>query len=263
VFQYGLEKGESVTRLTLLLAALVAMALPAVAQAPPAPRHVSQAPPAEQVPAGEAAVYEKMAREFLANFIAGRFDAAEKDFSGSLKSVATVPTLKKMKEQLESQGGAFRYISAIRQTEEDSFPVVELMAEYEKSAVAVRVVFDEDWVGAVFFNPLVAERIDPKLEEVARDLLAGLVEGRFEAAEKFFDPGMRGQLPPQKLAELARSVNETFGRFLSVTSVRQKTGPALRTIDLVAAYEKSPVRVSVIFDARGGVSGLTIAPAAR
>lgn len=216
-----------------------------------------------QLSVAEAAANEKMAREFFANFIAGRFEAAEKDFNHSLKSVVTVQMMKSMKEQIESQGGAFRSISAVRQLEEDSYPLVELTAEYEKSAVAVRVVFDEDWVGAIFFNPLIAERIDPKLERTARDLLASLVDGRFENVNKFFDESMRVQLPPQKLAELTRSVNETFGRFLSVTSVRQKTEPALRTIDLVAAYEKSPVKVSVVFDAEGGVAGLTIAPAAR
>ena len=234
-----------------------------MAQAPPTPRHVSQAPPVNQLPADPAAAHEKMARELLANFIAGRFDAVRKDFNGSLKSVATIDIMRSMKEQLESRGGAFRYISAVRNLQDDTSPIVELVAEYEKSAVAVRVVFDEQKVGAVFFNPLVAELIDPKLEQVARDLLTGLVHGHFEGMGKLFDQSMRVELPPQKLAELARNVKATFGRFLSVASVRQETKPAMRIIDLVAAYEKTLVRVSVVFDARGDVSGLTIAPAAK
>jgi plasmid stabilization system protein ParE len=241
VVQYDRGKGKTVKRLTLVFAAFVAIALPAAAQTP----------------------YEKTARVFFTNFAAGRFDAAAKDFNDKLRAAAPVATLKSMREQIESQAGAFQYISDTREMEQDKFRVFELIAEYEKSAVSVRVVFAENRIGAVLFNPLVAERIDPTLERVARELLASLTAGRFEAVGKVFDQNMREQLPPRKLAELARNVTETFGRFLTVTRVRQKTEPTRRSIELIAAYEKSPVKVSVVFDSQGGVNGLNIAPAAR
>lgn len=226
----------------LLFAALIAFALPAGAQSP----------------------YETTARELLANFTAGRFDAATKDFNDSMRATAPAGILKAMSEQLESQVGAFRSITELHELREGGSLVIELMAAYEKSVVSVRVVFDRSYrVGAVFFNPVVAHPVDPALERMARELLGNVTAGRFEAAAEHFGENMRKELPPPKLEELARNLTRTFGRFRSVREVRQKTEPPHRIIELMAVYDKSPVSVSVVYDSKDFVTGVHITPVAK
>ncbi len=205
--------------------------------------------------------YEKAARELLANFTAGRFDAVTKNFNASMMATAPAGTLKAVREQLEAKVGTFRSITEVNQLKQDGFVVIEMIAAYQKGPVSVRVVFDSsNRIGAVYFSPIVVEPVEPALEQVARELFANVVAGRFDEAGKHFDENMRAELPPQKVAELARNLTRTFGRFRSITEVRQKTEPSQRIIELMAAYEKSPVKVSVVFDGKGMVAGVLIAP---
>jgi hypothetical protein len=204
---------------------------------------------------------ETTAGELLANFTAGRFEAASKDFNDTMRATVPPSTLVDLKHQFDAQLGAFGSVTEVRQRREDGFRVVELISRCEKSLLLVRVVFDaSDRVGAVFFDPIIPPPVDPVLQAVALELLADITASRFDVAGKHFDAALRAQLPPSALAKLNKQMAEEFGAFRSVTEVRQRTEQGLRIIDLNTAYDDSPDAVGVEFDAEGRVAGEHIRP---
>ena len=204
---------------------------------------------------------ESIARELLANFNAGRFDAASKDFNETMRATVTPSVLADLKQQSDMNLGGFQSITDVRQRREGGFHLVELVCRYEKSSASLRVVFDAaNHVGAVALDPIV---VDPILETAARELLKNFVAGDFEAAAKQFDPKMRAQLPPLRLARLQAQVTSKYGAFRSVIAVHQLTDQTYRGIDLTTAYERLPVSFRVIFDSAGQVAGIKIAPVSQ
>jgi hypothetical protein len=206
--------------------------------------------------------YELMARELLENFAAGRFELAAKDFDESLRTAVPLSMLREMKAEIDAKLGAYRFVSEAKQRKEGGLPVIELISTFEKGPASVRVLFDyEGRVGTVLINPIV--KADPKLEAAARDLFTNFNAGRFDLAAVRFDPTMRAQLPPARLAELHTQVADVFGAFRTVTDVQQKSDRDHEAIELITAYEKALVAVRVVFDRAGRVSGLNIAPAPK
>jgi hypothetical protein len=207
---------------------------------------------------------ESRAREFVASFTAGKFDAASKDFNASMRAVVTPSALAAMKEHSEIVLGSFRAITAVRQRHEGDFRVVEIECSYEKSPASFRVAFDaEDLVGALFLDPIRTEPVDPLLEAAARALLKDFVAGDFEAMRKQFDTKLRYQLHPLKLATLRTQVATSYGKFRSVKEVHQITDAPYRNIDLIAEYDRSSVLFRVAFDSAARVTGVRLAPVER
>jgi uncharacterized protein DUF3887 len=240
--------------MALLFAA--SLAIPLFAQSP----HQAESPRRAEPPQQAESPSRKIAREFAVNFTAGHFDAARKDFNKALTGVVSVAIMKSAGEQITARMGAFRSITSLRETKVDRFPSVAVVMEHEKGPVSVSVVFDSDGrVGSVVFDPL-PEAVDPALERSARELLANLTSGRFDLVSAQFSDNMHRQLPPQELTELVRKMAITFGKFQSITEVRQRTESGNRVIELIAAYEKRPVKVSVVFDLDSKVAGIAIAP---
>jgi hypothetical protein len=129
--------------------------------------------------------------------------------------------------------------------------------------VSVVVVFDQlDRIASIHATPLAAPPAEPALESAARALLANFVAAHYDDVNKAFDDTMRRQLPPSALVSLAASVDETFGTYQSVTSVKQSAHPPYRIIEMTLAYTKRPVSFRVAFDLQNRVSALQIAPAA-
>lgn len=204
---------------------------------------------------------EQTARELLANFTAGRFEAACRDFNDELRPMVTAAVLANVKEQCDRQVGAFQSVSEVHQGSEDGFRMVELIAKFDKSPVSVRVVFDNyDRVRAVYFNPIVPPLADPALEAVARELLANIVAGHFDEAGRHFDDTMRSQLSPAGLAGLSKNIANAFGTFRSVTEVHQRFEKPFRIIDLIVACDKTPLAFRVAFDVRDRIAAVHISP---
>jgi len=204
-----------------------------------------------------------IARDLLANFNAGRFDAASRHFNETMRATATPSILSELKRQSDAELGGFRSITDVRQRREGGFRLVELVCQYEKSSASFRVVFDIDnHVGAIFLDPIVIAPVDPVLQATARELLKNFVAGDFEATAKQFDPKLRAQLTPPRLTRLQAQVTSAYGTFRSVTAVRQMTEHDYRTIELTTAYDRLPVSFLVVFDNAGRVTGVRIGPAA-
>jgi hypothetical protein len=102
---------------------------------------------------------------------------------------------------------------------------------------------------------------DAKLEKTARDLLSNFVAGHYDDAAKDFDTKMMAGLPPAKLAEVARKLDEQIGAFKTVKEAKFETVQGFRVVTLVSEYEKAVVNVQVAFDPDGKVAGLYFHPA--
>jgi hypothetical protein len=225
---------------SLLLGLLLAAA------APPIPMQVS---------------VEKTARELVANFNASRFQAATKDFNEDMLATATPAVLAEQKRLLEEAAGPFRAVTSARQVRQDGFRVVELTCRYEKVPVLFHITFDAyDRIGAVRMSPIVAPTMDPALEAAARAFVASFTAGRFEEAAKPFDAPLRAQLTVPKLTELGKTITSRYGNFRSVTEARPSLDGSYRVVSLTTAYDRSPVEVRVVFNAEGGIAGLSIGP---
>jgi hypothetical protein len=202
-----------------------------------------------------------IAGELLADFNAGRFDAASKFFSESMRAAVTPAYLAEVKRESDAHFGNFLYIRKVLQRIEGGLPVVELVCKYRKATVSFRVVFDlENHVGSVSLGPAGIAPVDAVLEAGAREFLKNLFAGNFEVAGKQFDPKMREHLPPAALARLQAQITSQHGAFRIVTAVNQMTDQDNRTIDLTAAFERTAVSIRVTFDSGGQLSGLKITP---
>lgn len=203
---------------------------------------------------------EPIAREMLDNFVAGRFEAATKDFTESMRKTVTPDVLASIKQQMESEVGAYKSVAQIQEHRDGTSRVLDFKLTCEKGPLAMRVVFDDaSRIAAVFFDPLVVKP-DPILETHARELFAAFMSGQFEIASRNFDAAMRTQLPPAKFAQLHKQTFEAFGSFKAITKVEQRNETRARIIDLTTSWDKATVLVSVTFDRQSRVNGLRIGP---
>lgn len=204
---------------------------------------------------------ESIARMFLTNFAAGRFDDATRDFNDDLRPVVTKAMLADLKKQFDQQAGVFLSVSEVHQKTQQGMRALELIARFSKSPVSVVVLFDPfDRIASIYANPIGPPPVEPALESAARALLTNFVAARYDEVGKAFDDIMRKQLPPPALANLATSVADTFGDYKSVTAIKQSANPPYRVIEMTLAYTKQPVSFRVAFDLKDRISALQIAP---
>ncbi len=97
---------------------------------------------------------EAMARDLLTHFTAGRFIDATKNFDTTMMSSLGPTKLAEFARQMTGQAGAFKSVGAAQMTTVEGYRVVVLPAEYERTRVNVRVVFDGNGkVAGLFFVP--------------------------------------------------------------------------------------------------------------
>jgi hypothetical protein len=97
-------------------------------------------------------------------------------------------------------------------------------------------------------------------EQSARAMFANFTAGQFEAAAVDFNDALRPQITPAYLAQVKGELDRSVGQFQSITQVHKLTIDGLRSIELVAKFEKSPVSVRVVFDIRDRISAVYINP---
>lgn len=202
---------------------------------------------------------EAMARELLANFTVGRFEAASRDFDSTMRAVAPPKQLAGIKQELDDKYGKFRGVTEARLTSEHGLKTVDLITQYDKGSVDVHVEFDAfNMIRTVTFNPII--EVDPELEKTARDLFDNFNAGRYDQVGKDFDGAMQNQLPPPVLANLARQLSEAYGAFHAVAEVHQHSEKQFRVIELTANYDNGPAIVRIVFAINGRVTGMKITP---
>jgi hypothetical protein len=86
---------------------------------------------------------EAIAREVLANFTAGHFDAAVKPFNADMAAQLTPAGMVALSDNVARVFGTFRSVTEVHQREDKSYKVIDLVLSYTNGPVAFRVAFDE------------------------------------------------------------------------------------------------------------------------
>ena len=117
--------------------------------------------PAAQISTGSStsaadrdAALDAMARDLLADFVAGRFEAAAKNFNAKMMEVLPPAKLREVAAQLDAQLGKYKSTRETRHADESGYRTVILVSDFENAVVDVRVVFDTaNKVAGLFFKP--------------------------------------------------------------------------------------------------------------
>ena len=202
---------------------------------------------------------QSVARRFVINFSGNRLEAAASDFNEQMRATVTPDVLANFKQQFDRDLGRFMSITAVRESSDGDFPVVELTARFEKAPALVQVIFDANGrIGALHFDRVPTN--NPELERTARVVLDAFNRRRFEEIGKYLDEKMKAQLPPSALDSLYTDVTAVYGAFKSVTEARFTTQGDLRIVDIFAEYEKAPMLFEVVFNGSGRVAGWSFRP---
>lgn len=84
---------------------------------------------------------ERAARELLDNFNAGRYEAVAATFDGNMRAQLPPQRMPMFAKQLADAFGAFKTVTGVRQNSGKDFFGIDLMADYERAPVLVRIVF--------------------------------------------------------------------------------------------------------------------------
>jgi excinuclease UvrABC nuclease subunit len=104
--------------------------------------------------AAEPPALEKSARTLLADFTAGHYEAAAKNFDEKMMAALPPAKLAEVARQLEPQLGAFKSVREAKQMKAQGYDLVVLVSDYEKALVNVQVAFDADGkVAGLYFRP--------------------------------------------------------------------------------------------------------------
>jgi hypothetical protein len=204
---------------------------------------------------------EATSRAVVVNLVAGNFDEVTKSFDDDFRRVATPQLLAGIRADINSQMGAFRAITSVRELLENGQSVVEVTCAFEKNVAIFRVLFDaRGEVASVFVNPSRTLTVDPAFNAAAQELFRNFDSGQYELLARRFDAGMRQQLTRSKFEQVRTSVYQQFGSLRSITSVNQEIDGEYRIVTAVAQYDTVPVEMRVTFSRDGEISGLRIGP---
>jgi hypothetical protein len=202
---------------------------------------------------------QTMARRFLINFAANRLDAAVRDFNEQMKATVTSEVLTNFKQQFDRDLGPFLSITAVQESSDGTFPVVELTGHFEKGSALVQVTFDANGkIGALHFDRVPDHNAD--LERIAREVFAAFNNRRFDDIGKHFDTKMSVQLPPAGLESLYRDVTGVYGKLKSVGEAQYAMQGDLHVVKLSAEYEKMPMLFEIVFNNTRRVVGWSFRP---
>src|SRR3989442_10943718 len=110
-----------------------------------------------------------------------------------------------------------------------------------------------------------AEAAEPKapaveLEAIAKKFIDRLAADDFATAVKSFDPTMTAALPPDKLAEVWRTLNAQAGPFQKQTGARAAKESNYRVIFVACKFEKAVLEAKIVFDESKRIAGLFFVP---
>jgi hypothetical protein len=203
--------------------------------------------------------FQSAARRFMVNFSANRLEAAANDFNEQMRATVTPAVLANFKQQFDRDLGQFLSITAVRESMDGTFPLVELTARFEKASALVQVTFDAAGrIGALHFDRVPTN--NPELERIGRQVLDAFNGRRFEEIGKYLDEKMSAQLPPSSLASLYTDVTAVYGKFKSVTETHYTTEGKLRIVNIFAEYEKAPMLFEIVFNGNGRIAGWSFRP---
>lgn len=105
-----------------------------------------------------------------------------------------------------------------------------------------------------------SEALD-QLASKAFALLDAFVAGDYDTITRSFDQTMQQSLPTPKLKEVWQQVIGQVGPYKGNTGARTETADGYRVVIIQAQFEKAPLDIRWVFDAKGLVAGLFFQPA--
>ena len=143
----------------VILCLLAGCSPPAAATATPLPPPSPTASQATNPPAGTPAApsfdtLKPLAAAFVDLLVMGDFSTAFSSFDDTMKNALPEARLKQTWEQLIAQVGAFQQQTGMRTTEAKGYFIVFVSCQFEKAAIDVRVVFNNQaQISGLFFSP--------------------------------------------------------------------------------------------------------------
>jgi hypothetical protein len=85
---------------------------------------------------------EAAARTLLANFVAGRFDEAEKAFNETIRTQLPPSALANLATSVADTFGTYQAVNSVKQNSNPPYRVIEMTLAYTKRTASFRVAFD-------------------------------------------------------------------------------------------------------------------------
>src|SRR3989454_2474998 len=98
------------------------------------------------------------------------------------------------------------------------------------------------------------------LQAIAKKFIDRLAADDFATAVKSFDPTMTAALPPDKLAEVWKSLNAQAGPFQKQTGMRAAKESKYQVIFVACKFEKAVLEAKIVFDESKRIAGLFFVP---
>jgi hypothetical protein len=93
-------------------------------------------------PAAPDPALEAAARALLASFVAGRYEEAGTAFDDTMRKQLPPPALANLATQMNETFGEYRSVTAVKQSSNPPYRVIEMTLAYTKQPAAFRVAFD-------------------------------------------------------------------------------------------------------------------------
>lgn len=101
-------------------------------------------------------ILESAARALLANFVAGRYDEAEKAFDDTMRTQLPAPAMANLATSIADTFGTFQAVNEVKQSANPPYRVIELTLAYTNRPVSFRVAFNlQNRVSALQISPVV------------------------------------------------------------------------------------------------------------
>ena len=209
------------------------------------------------MPAPPSDTPDTLARAFVADLAAHRFDDAARRFDPAMVEAMPTVVLAELWRKLEDASGAFQAVEdAVEIAPEGGFQVARVTCRFAYRRKVLRVVLGQDLrVSGLFYGPVPRE-----LEDQARALVDRLSRTDFVGATTSFDAIMKAALPPDKLGVVWKQVERRSGAFAEVRKVELVPASGLWTVLLTSRFAKAEVVVKVVYDVRDQVAGLFFLP---
>jgi hypothetical protein len=89
----------------------------------------------------------------------------------------------------------------------------------------------------------------------AKNMLAALEKGDYEAAVKDFDAAMMKAAPPEKMKQVWEAVNKQLGGIKNEKGIRTETGAQYDVVFITLEFEKSTIDMKVVFNKDKQIAG--------
>lgn len=110
-------------------------------------------------------------------------------------------------------------------------------------------------------EPVPLAPLEGEVDDLATEFIAALVAEDFVGASGYFDAEMLKAIPTDKLKGIWEQLLSQVGSYQSELSRVQETSEGYEVIIVTVKYEKSPLKIRMVFNADNRISGLFFQPA--